>query len=76
MEVVTIREFRLNQTKILNKAKSGESIVLTSRTGSFKLLPISETDSIIDKRLCEALDEVKAHIAGELDLPEAKDLVF
>lgn len=29
----------------------------------------------INKLLCEALDEVKAHMAGELELPEAKDLL-
>lgn len=35
MQVVTAREFRANQGKFLNAAKSGQSVLLTSRYGNF-----------------------------------------
>ena len=34
MEIVSARDFRANQTKILTKALNGESILLSSRIGS------------------------------------------
>ena len=76
MEIVTTREFRANQTKFLTKAKKGDPIVLVSRMGSFKIMPITEKDSLIDSQLCAALDEVKAHVDGRIRLPNAKDIVF
>ena len=76
MEIVSAREFRSNQGKFLNAAKSGQSVVLTSRYGNFKITPISDEDEIIKRDIFASCAEVKAHVEGNLDLPLAKDIVF
>lgn len=76
MLVVTAREFRENQTKVLSAAMKGQSIVLTSRLGSFKITPISDSDNIVEGNLRTAVAEVKAHMQGNKELPRAKDVVF
>lgn len=76
MQIVTTREFRSNQSKFLNEARMGKDVILTSRIGSFRIVPISENDSIVNKEIRSSLEEVKAHIEGETDLPLAKDLKF
>lgn len=50
MTVVSIRDFRANQSKYLGLAAGGESVILTSRTGSFKIVPITEDDSLVSKK--------------------------
>jgi len=50
MTIVSVRDFRSNQGKFLGLAASGESVILTSRTGSFKIVPVSEDDSLISKK--------------------------
>lgn len=64
MEVVSARDFRSNQTAFLSKAKKGEDIILTSRVGSFKIIPISEEDSLTT-RICRGLKEVRDIIDGK-----------
>lgn len=76
MQVVSAREFRSNQTKLLSAARAGNSILLTSRVGNFKIVPVSDDDEIIAQDLKEALNEVKAHLEGNITLPSAKDIVF
>ncbi len=58
MQVVSAREFRSNQGKYLNAAKNGQSVLLTSRYGSFKITPVTEEDSLTE-RICKGLREVK-----------------
>ena len=58
MKVVTAREFRVNQGKVLTAAKNGQSILLTSRYGNFKIVPITEEDTLTS-RICRGLQEVK-----------------
>lgn len=58
MRVVSAREFRANQTRILSAARDGQSVMLTSRVGNFKIVPISEEDSLTD-RICQGLEQVK-----------------
>lgn len=76
MMIVSAREFRDNQTKVLTAAKSGQSIILTSRVGNFKIAPISDSDNIVESSLRTACAEVKAHMRGDMELPLAKDVVF
>ncbi len=76
MIVVSAREFRENQTKVLSAAMSGQSIILTSRLGNFKISPINDNDTIVEKHLRTACAEVKAHMHGDMELPLAKDVVF
>lgn len=76
MIVVSAREFRENQSKVLNAAINGQSIVLTSRLGNFKIVPISSNDKIIENELRAGCCEVKDHLTGSIKLPLAKDIVF
>ncbi len=74
MQIVSAREFRANQTKILTAAKNGETIILTSRIGKFKIVPITSEDKIVERDILASLEEVKAHIDGKIDLPNAKEI--
>jgi prevent-host-death family protein len=76
MQVVTAREFRANQSKILTAARDGQSVMLTSRVGNFKIVPIDSEDVIIERHLKTALEEVKAHKEGRITLSNARDVVF
>ena len=76
MQVVTAREFRANQSKILKAARDGQSVMLTSRVGNFKIVPIDNNDVIIERHLKTALEEVKAHKEGRMTLSNARDVVF
>lgn len=58
MEVVSAREFRASQTAILSKALRGESVLLTSRIGMFKIVPVTEEDTLTT-RISRSLQEVK-----------------
>ncbi|WP_300918302.1 type II toxin-antitoxin system Phd/YefM family antitoxin [uncultured Duncaniella sp.] len=42
MHIVSAREFRANQSAILSRALKGESVLITSRIGSFKIVPVSD----------------------------------
>lgn len=76
MEIVTAKEFRSNQGKFLTAAKSGKSVVLTSRYGNFKIQPITDAAEVVEQDIRTSLTEVKAHLEGKLDLPLAEDVVF
>ena len=76
MEVVTAREFRSNQGKFLIAAREGQSVLLTSRYGNFKIIPVTSEDMIIERELLEAVNQVKDHMDGRLELPNARDIVF
>jgi hypothetical protein len=80
MVIVSTRDFRTNQTKYLNLAKSGEDVVLRSRTGSFKISPITHDDGISSKaefksKLCHALQEVIDSRKGKVKLQTAEELL-
>lgn len=64
MTVISIRDFRANQNRYLGMAASGESIILTSRTGSFKIVPVTEDDSLVSKKEFFArIDKARKSIA-------------
>ena len=74
MQVVSAREFRANQGKFLNAAKRGQSVLLTSRYGSFKITPVSEEDTLTE-RICRGLDQVKAIMDGKVKGHSVEDLL-
>lgn len=74
MYVVSAREFRTNQGKYLTAAKTGQSVLLTSRYGSFKITPITEEDSLTS-RICEGLKEVRKIKDGKLPAKSARDFL-
>lgn len=65
MQIVSAREFRTNQSAILKRALKGESILLTSRLGTFKITPVTEEDSLTS-RIIKGLREVKLIESGKL----------
>lgn len=76
MEIVSARDFRCNQGKYLTAARAGQSLLLTSRYGNFKITPVSEKDEIVERDIRMSCSEVKAHIEGKIELPRAKDIIF
>lgn len=74
MRVVSAREFRSNQTKILTVAQSGQPVMLTSRIGNFKIIPILDEESLTS-RICEGLKEVKMIKEGKLPRKTAQQLL-
>lgn len=80
MLVVSTRDFRTNQTKYLNRANAGEHVVLKSRAGSFKIVPVSSDDIVSSKKdlaaeLRGALQEVRDHISGKKELQSLDSLL-
>ena len=65
MEIISARHFRDNQTALLNKALSGESVLITSRVGTFKIVPV-DSDDRLTSRVCQGLNEVKLMRKGQL----------
>ena len=80
MVVVTGRDFRANTAKYVGVAYQGEDVVVKSRAGSFRIVPISENDVVINKRdlsaeLRDALMEVKESIEGKRKLNTLDNLI-
>ena len=65
MVVISSRDFRSNQSKYLGMAAKGHGVVLTTRSlGSFKIVPITEEDSLISreelyKKIDKGIQEIK-----------------
>lgn len=74
MQVVSAREFRSNQGKFLNAAKNGQSVLLKSRYGNFKITPVTEEDSLT-ARICRGLKQVKMIQEGKLPRRTVQDLL-
>lgn len=81
MIIISTRDFRANQTKFLDMARNGKDIILKSRnSGSFKLVPVTEEDTVLEKRdlmeeLREALQQMKNHMEGKIELKTAESLI-
>ena len=76
MQIVSAREFRSNQGRFLTAARQGQSVMLTSRFGNFKIVPVTDDDEIVRRELQAAISEVKDHLHGKISLPNAKDIQF
>ena len=81
MTIVSARDFRANQGKYFSMVNSGEHVILKSREGSFRLVPITSTDTIsegsqnIEVELRGALRELKEVIAGKKQLNTLDSLI-
>jgi antitoxin (DNA-binding transcriptional repressor) of toxin-antitoxin stability system len=80
MMVVSTRDFRTNQTKYLSMAKEGVDVILRSRAGNFKISPINDEDTVVNKsdleaKLRHALQEVIDAKKGKIQLQSAEDLL-
>ncbi len=71
MTIVSARDFRANQGKYFSMVNSGENVILKSRNGNFRLIPVSSDNTIFDDaqnvamELRGALRELKEVIAGK-----------
>ena len=74
MEIITAREFRANQSNILKKAKAGESVLLSSRIGMFKITPVTEADTLTEK-IVRGLQQIKLIEEGKLKAKTARDFL-
>lgn len=81
MTIVSARDFRANQGKYFSMVNSGEHVILKSREGSFRLVPVSSDDLVPDNTqkiiadLKGALRELKEVIAGKKQLGTLDDLI-
>lgn len=74
MLVVSARDFRASQSAVLAKALEGESVLLTSRIGTFKITPVTEEDALTS-RICEGLREVQLIESGKLPAKSARSFL-
>lgn len=54
MVVVSSREFRANQRKYFDLARVNDVVITTRSHGSYRLVPIAEDDTLIDRATLEA----------------------
>ena len=79
MTIVSARDFRANQGKYFSMVNSGEQVI--SREGSFRLLPVTSSDSVAESTqdiaadLRGALRELKDVIAGKKELNTLDKLI-
>ena len=65
MTIVSTRDFRANQTKFLDMALRGEHVVLRSRRGSVRLLPLEEEEEPkrdVTAEICQAMKDWKEYL--------------
>lgn len=81
MTIVSARDFRANQGKYFSMVNSGEHVILKSREGNFRLVPVTSSDSISDESQKIAaefrgvLRELKEFIAGKKQLNTLDSLI-
>ena len=81
MTIVSARVFRANQGKYFSMVNSGEHVILKSREGNFRLVPVTSSDSVSDGSqqiaadLRGALREIKDVIAGKKQLNTLDSLI-
>ena len=81
MTIVSARDFRANQGKYFSMVNSGEHVILKSRDGNFRLVPVTSSDSISDEsqkiaaELRGALRELKEVIARKKKLSTLDSLI-
>jgi antitoxin (DNA-binding transcriptional repressor) of toxin-antitoxin stability system len=64
MTIVSTRDFRANQTKFLDMALRGEHVVLKSRRGSVRLIPVEEEEPRRDvtAEICQGMKDWKEYL--------------
>ncbi len=81
MTIVSARDFRANQGKYFSMVNSGEHVILKSREGNFRLVPVVANDTVdesaqdIAHELRGALRELKEMLAGKKQLNTLDSLI-
>ena len=57
MIIVTGREFRANQAKYFDFANQGEDVIIKSRRGSFRIIPVTNEDVVYAGEVYEMKEE-------------------
>lgn len=79
--IVTGKEFRSRQGKYVGAAFAGQDVVVRSRRGCFRIIPVpaaeepSTTEEDMEQRLSGALKEVKDSIEGKTQLLSWEDML-
>lgn len=81
MTIVSARDFRANQGKYFSMVNAGEHVILKSREGSFRLVPVTSADTVsdgsqnIEVELRGALRELKEVVAGKKQFNTLDNLI-
>ena len=80
MMIVTGRDFRANQSRYIGYAHSGEDVILKSRAGSVRLIPVDTGKTATNGRnltaeLRSALSDVKESMQGKKKLLSWEELL-
>lgn len=79
MTIVSTTDFRANQTKYLGMVDSGEAVILKSRRGSYRLMPVEEEEPKRDvtAEICRGMKHWKEYLeTGKSDyFRPAKELL-
>ena len=59
MVVVSSREFRANQRKYFDLARTNDVVIMSRSFGSYRLVPIKEEDLLIDSATLDAKAEAE-----------------
>jgi len=68
MTIVSTRDFRANQTKFVDMALRGEHVVLKSRRGSVRLMPVEDEEKAeepkrdVTAEICQAMKDWKEYL--------------
>ena len=69
MTIVTTRDFRANQTKFLDMVDRGEHVILRSRRGSYRLMPVDKDEQEeeepkrdVTAEICQAMKDWKEYL--------------
>lgn len=79
--IVTGREFRARQGKYISAAFSGQDVVVRSRRGSFRIIPVHDVDNTssaspeLEEQLSSALKEVKDSMEGKQQLMSWEEML-
>ena len=78
--IVTGRDFRANKSKYIGMARSGEDVILRSRAGSVRLIPVETgvTKAVgrdLTAELRSALSDVKESMQGKKKLLSWEELL-
>lgn len=74
MIVVTGREFRSSQSKYLSIAKQGEDVIIKSRVGSFRIMPVKKEDMVYNiDQLSEMIDNSMRQVKEGNCYPKRED---
>ena len=74
--IVTGRDFRANQSRYIGYAHSGEDVILKSRAGNVRLIPVDtgETEAIaFDRRESQLIEDARNMTAADIEHIRKKD---